>query len=97
MAWLIAYPLQFGVVLYRSLPVLGVTISRHLRAIGVPAVSATLMYLVVASTRSVVNHLLLSGTLTLIVLVLTGALSYLAMIFLLERDLLRDVVQLSRT
>ena len=43
LAWVVAYPILFLIMRYRTLPVLGVKLSRHLSVLRGPAVSAILM------------------------------------------------------
>lgn len=92
LAWLIALPAAFFVVLIRSAPCTGMTIGRFLRLIMPPVTSCLLMYLAVLGAGGLMP-LPVDSILRLVTLVGVGALGYGAAILLLCP---RDVADLWR-
>ncbi len=95
-AWVVAYPFQFLIVVYRSSPVIGVPMLDHLKTLRWPASSATLMYLTVALTRESLNGVAIQPGLTLFLLIAIGAVTYLTTMFLLQRETFGELVALAR-
>ena len=87
-AWLLAFPLIFAVNLKLWLPALGVNIRQFLGAAKVPMLASAGMCISVASART----LGLSEDLSeLLVLIAVGATSYLAIVWTLDRSVVRSV------
>ena len=95
-AWVVAYPFQFLIVLYRSLPFIGVPMLNHLKTLQWPASSATLMYLTVVLTRESLNGVAIQPGLTLFLLIAVGAVTYLTTMYLLQRETFGELVALAR-
>lgn len=84
-AWLIGYPIHFSVVLYRSLPVMGIRLVDYLYAIYPPGLAAGVMYGAVVlfrDTAAIDIHQIL----ILMMLAATGAASYCLAIYLLRKE-----------
>jgi len=95
-AWVVGFTPYFFFMLWRSLPVLGVTVGEFLGELKATALSATVMYAVVAGTRVIISTLSLSPILSLMVLSAVGAAVYAALMLGLWRDTCNTVWSLVR-
>lgn len=93
-SWLVAMPLWCAISAARSLPVIGITVRDLLAAIGPLALSAIVMALAVSAVdmrMTAVEDLPRLG-----VLVATGAAAYLAMLLIVAREPLVQLLRLAR-
>jgi hypothetical protein len=84
LAWVLAYPLLFLIIVRLSLPVLGFGYKRYLLAWIRPMMASTVMYLVIIGLREQ-----LSGSFgalpTLLLLMAVGVIIYVTCIIILDR------------
>ena len=95
-AWVIAYPAYFIIVLNRALPVLNVKVLNYLSTMRGAFLSSLVMYLSVSLMRQLLDAYTLSMTIELILLVITGGITYVAMTFLIQRKIITEVKELVR-
>lgn len=91
MGWLFGYPVYFGIMLARSLPILGVPVREYANSIWVPAVAGAAMYAVVTITRFGLEALGAAPLLVLLATIALGGFAYFAAVWLLRRSLLFEV------
>lgn len=94
-AWIIAYPLVFVIMQYRSLKVLGLSMIGYVQRVIRPLIPSLLMYLIVMLVRSAFEAEL-SGAWLLVLLIVTGVLAYSSVIFALHPSLVREVLTIVR-
>ena len=95
LAWIIAYPIYFIIVLIRSLPAIGVSIVDYFNAIRVALLHASIMYLAVWLAREYLNTLTTPLIVQLIALIAVGALTYLSLTWFFQRDTLLELKELA--
>jgi O-antigen/teichoic acid export membrane protein len=95
-AWVLVYSMYFLIMLYRSLPVLGVTVPRYLTTISGAFLCSLIMYLCIHFMRMFLDEYSATMLTKLIVLVLTGASVYLACALILQRHILVEIQELVR-
>lgn len=96
MAWIIAYSLWFTYMLTKVLPVLGLTMKRFFRVILSPLLFSIIMYGAVYLVRLFLEESELNQILFLIILSVTGALTYSGCMLLFRRDMCFDVINMFR-
>jgi O-antigen/teichoic acid export membrane protein len=96
LAWALAYPVQFFILLRRSLPVLHSSLSGYLNAMRGAAVSGALMYLVVMSARDTLESVMVRPAMQLGLLIFVGMITYLSLLFIIHRQAYRELVVLIR-
>ena len=97
-AWMIAYSLYFLIMLHRSLPVLGVSVSRYLMTISGAFFSSVVMYIAIFVMREFLDAQSATMLTKLIVLVPTGGVVYLSMMLLFQKHSIievREIVKLA--
>jgi hypothetical protein len=93
MSWLIAIPIVFALTFPRTLPELGFRFIDLLTAVRVPLAGGVAMYLAVAATRLPLQNV--EELPRLPVLIVVGAIAYLATVRLLDRTIFTDVQKLA--
>jgi O-antigen/teichoic acid export membrane protein len=93
-AWVAAYPLYLAISMWRSLPVLGVSL-RALAAALLPSVAAAIA---MAGAVLLIDHLLppLDAPVRLAILVIGGAAAYAGLLFAFARRRIADLIALLR-
>ncbi len=95
-AWVLVYSMYFLIMLYRSLPVLGVSVLRYLNTISGAAICSIVMFLSIFLMRGVLDSYSATMLTKLIVLVPTGAIVYLSMTLMIQRHILFEIRELVR-
>jgi O-antigen/teichoic acid export membrane protein len=94
-AWLAGFPIAWAIVLARTLPLMHVSIGEYLAALSRPLVAAWLMWGAVHGIAAVAG---VESIITLLVVkVATGVATYVALLFLLHREGIEEVVNLLRS
>ena len=96
LAWVIAYPAYFIIVLNRALPVLNVKVLEYLSTMRGALLCALVMYLSVFLMRQYLDAYSFSMSVELAMLVITGGFTYLAMTLLIQRKIMTEVKELVR-
>ena len=96
LAWLIVYPMYFIIMLSRALPVLNVRLLEYLAAIRGAFFCSLIMFLAVFYMREYLESHAVSILTQLILLVITGAVTYLASTLLIQRTIITEVRELVR-
>ncbi|MDW7711865.1 MAG: lipopolysaccharide biosynthesis protein [Deferrisomatales bacterium] len=96
LAWVCAYPVYFGIMLRRSLPVLGVAYRDYFAAVFPSVLTGAAMYAVVALSRLGLAAATMEPVVTLLLGVATGVTAYLCTTLVANRVLLREVISLIR-
>ncbi len=96
LAWVIAYPAYFIIVLNRALPVLNVKVLDYLSTMRGALLCALVMYLSVFLMRQYLDTYSFSMSIELAMLVITGGFTYLAMTLLIQRKIMTEVKELVR-
>jgi O-antigen/teichoic acid export membrane protein len=95
-AWLVAVPIAFLQNMLRSLPVIGLNLHMLAKAMMPSTIACAAMYLAVIATRLTLT-IELGGTLRLVLLVLAGAVTYLATSFWWNRAGIRETLHVIRS
>jgi O-antigen/teichoic acid export membrane protein len=93
-AWIVAYPLYLGISMWRSLPVLGVSVRALADAIAPALIAALAMAVIVTLTDRALPPL--APLPRLAILVAAGAAAYAGWLMLFSRDVVRDLIALVR-
>ncbi|UCD63477.1 MAG: lipopolysaccharide biosynthesis protein [Candidatus Zixiibacteriota bacterium] len=91
LAWLIGFSLWFLYMLSQSLPVIGVSVSRFLKTMLTPAFYSGVMYAAVYATKLALTSWDANAVLTLVVMIVIGALVYAGCMLAFSRDTCREV------
>ena len=95
-AWVVAYPAYFLILLRRSLPLLGVSFSEYARAVLPSAGVGTAMAGVVVIASMVIAELAITAATALVVLTLIGASGYVLAVLAFNAGQLREVIAVIR-
>jgi O-antigen/teichoic acid export membrane protein len=90
-AWIIFYPIYFLIVLKRSLPLLGISITDYLIVIRDAVIASTIMYGTVLMVRLCIERVALPVSFSLGILIATGAISYGILTFFSQKEAFREV------
>ena len=96
LAWVIVYPAYFIIMLSRALPVLGVGLLEYLATMRGAAFCSLVMFLSVFWMREYLDTYAISMLVKLILLVMTGALTYLLTTLVIQRNIITEVRELVR-
>lgn len=96
LAWVFVYPMYFVIMLLRSLPTLGVKFVDYLNAIRDPLLCSILMFAAVYFMRVFLDAYSVSMIVQMVILVTTGAIAYLLMTLLIQRQIFQEVRDLVR-
>ena len=96
LAWVIAYPAYFLIMLARSLPVLGVRFRDYFQAVWPSAVTGAAMVGVVETARIAIADATIAPAMVLLLLVALGTLGYGLAVLLFNRAQLREVLAVIR-
>ena len=95
-AWVLAYPVYFVIMLYRSLPVLGVSAARYFSSIWPQALAAAVMYFAVATSGAMLQQYDVATVVVLLLMVMSGMVVYFLSLMLLRRHLVSEMLTLVR-
>lgn len=95
LAWIIAYPIYFVIVLVRSLPAIGVKLSDYFNAIRVALLHASIMYLAVWLAREYTMQFSIPLAAKLFMLIFVGAITYLSLTWFFQRNTLIELKELA--
>lgn len=93
-AWIVAYPAYLGISMWRSLPVLGVSVRALADAIAPALIAALAMAMIVALADRALPPL--PPLPRLAILVAVGAAAYAGWLMLFSRSVVRDLITLAR-
>ena len=93
-AWIAAYPVYLGISAWRTLPVIGVSLSDFARAMAPPALAAIAMALIIGLIDRGIRPLAVPLRLT--ILVMAGASIYAAWLYVFSRPAIRDLMAVVR-
>lgn len=96
LAWVFVYPMYFVIMLFRSLPTLGVTFVEYLNSMRDALFCSALMFGAVVAMRVFLEMYSITIILQMIILVITGALVYLLATLLVQRQVIQEVRELVR-
>jgi teichuronic acid exporter len=94
--WVLVYPLYLLFVLMRSLPILGVSWRMYLTSVWPAAAAAAIMFGVVEVARQALLFAEVHAVVVLAVSVMLGGCVYIGAIWMLRRDVVREVLQLAK-
>ena len=93
-AWLIAYPITFIIMQKHALKAIEVPVKPYLKEVSRPVIPGILMLLTVYSMRELLAGVDVNDIVALCLLIGSGAVSYLVAIYLLQRELLIEIVSM---
>jgi len=93
LAWLIAFPVVFVLNLRRMLPLLNLRVIHVMRAVAPAALAGVCMYGAVTFARGFATaHV--QGPLLMVMLIAIGAATYLSLVWLTNRNVVREIADL---
>ena len=96
LAWVIVYPAYYAIMLSRALPALGVRLLDYLATLRGAFFCSLVMYLAVYGMREYLGGYSISMLTQLILLVITGAVTYLLTALIIQRNIITEVRELVR-
>jgi teichuronic acid exporter len=95
LVWSVAFPIVFLIVLWRTLPILGISVRDFIQALARPLLASVGMYIIATSAKHFLSAEL-NVFFVLLVMILTGAGAYLFLIWKIHRDGWQEMLGLVR-